>query len=282
MKYKGFDSEEFRNVVSNIVEIQESGVWKINSGSVDNAINYFNQKKLSEFGTLIRLAYDHYFVENAVTKLILLDANNKVKSADINGIEELKGLAAFTEEANKLAGVSLAVPVLGEIVTGLAVVFNVINLLSNEPRTRSFNMKDKLIKKYEAHNSYKNLPAGSMERNVTRTTGISMRQLGDLRPKCISPSTACAVEHLRYELRGEFTLNACESIVSITSEYFTESGFKKFIDDYQLIVNISIPKVIQQQQQQTPPVKEPTSGGGSIMPLVAGAIGLYLLNKTGA
>ncbi|MCC7332643.1 MAG: hypothetical protein IT232_08555 [Flavobacteriales bacterium] len=277
MKYKGYDSNQFAQVISNIVEAQTSGGgYRITQSSMDTAISFFNQQKMPEFGTLLRCAFDIYFSENYSTEMLTI-SGDKIQMKPMSNVPALKNLEAFSNEANKLGNISLPIPFFSEIVSGLGVVFSVLSIFSNEPRTKSFNIKDALIKAYEANNIYKNKPAGSLERNILRTTGISMRVLADLRPKCVSPSQACALEHLRFVLRAEILKSACKSVSDISIQYFNDNNFKKFVDEYQLIVGVALPvnikQPIQQQQQQQ------TEKKSSIVPVIAGVAGLYLLNK---
>jgi len=271
MVYRGYDSEKFITALRGIKEKNVNGQWIVDLQSHKSARIFFeSQTDFRELADFLRICFDYWYIETIANKAIFLDGSGKIVGNDNinNEFGELANLLGFSKTANDFMKIGLNIPVIGEVLSGFSVLSSFVGIFTNESRTKSFEAKEKLALTGAGYN-YSNYQG--VDRDVRRVCNTALLQLYRARPKCISATNNCFVEHLRYALRAELLIACTDFLTSMVSTYLNDANFKQFINDWKFIKAQMLavpPKVI---QQQTPPVSQDDNKGclGSMLLIIS-------------
>lgn len=289
MKYKNFDSQEFLNAFYTITLTKsDKGVDMINTRTLNFFVSFLSQKGFRNLAALFAYALDNDRVYVDIAQKTITVEGGKLKTNVEALPQSLKQLSEFGELSQELGGVSLSVPVIGEILAVLGVLFSVINLFSNEAKTKGDEEKEKMKSVRDGYdafwNNYKNSgrPLNKKPEALAKAfSAVTMQYLFNLQPKCQTGTINCSKEHLQYALRCRYTVELCAAVVNIVSKYWNDENWKEFIDNYQAIEaqisGLNIPNTNPPSLIPPTPEEQKAGLGGLIIPVGIGLAALKFL-----
>jgi len=219
--YKTINLNEFRR---KIAAITANNRW--NDNAVGVMTRFANDSGMSELGTLIWLALSTTHCGRYV------DEYQNIKDGSQQGYSKFfTELNDFSVQAGKSVGLSLPIPLLGEIVQGFELFNVIIGLFGSEARTKSYNISEVLIKRKDGFWS-PNYPGHDL---LASSTAGWACWAASRRPGCRTGSENCSREHYRYTAKTKLLIMVQDAYVEIIETYFNPENFADLVDNWEKI-----------------------------------------------
>lgn len=187
---------------------------------------YFVNNGFSTFGLLLRLATDRGYVWKIAHGQLNADNDNLLKTVATVG-----GTAVGTAVA---LGVNV-IPVIGQVLSAILIIGGAFDFSAFSSISKSGIAVQRLSEYITGINSTfgnsNNKPSGYIIPTgyLTWMTNLA-KEFPPQLPKCVSPTTNCKTEHMKFQTKIELHFHAgSKNVLALYEQYFNPANFGEFI-----------------------------------------------------